>query len=370
MDRLTENKIVLVVRATRLSDLKARFATNMQAKFYVSRLGGDFADYEKEDSAYQTAIAEARQILSGLGRVQIVQRALLPNFVFGPEDIVVALGQDGLVANTLKYLNGQPLVGVNPDPQRWDGRLLPFKVRDLDKIVREVLLRGRPMKSVTMAKVTLNTGPTLHAVNDFFIGPRTHISARYQIRLGEVAENHSSSGVIISTGLGSTGWLKSLLTGAAAITQSAESVLGSTGHWPVPSGDSPDGIGVMAGDRLREIAPHVPVGGSPTASGGSPGLPMKARRKQNTSNRLELNSEFAWDADYLYFTVREPFPTRTTGASLVFGRVTAQQPLIIESQMGENGVIFSDGIEQDFLEFNSGTRAMIGIADRKGVLVE
>src|SRR5882762_2532570 len=160
--RLTEDKIILVVRATRLADLKARFATKMQAKFYVGRLGGDFSDYEKEDTAYQAAIAEARQILTGLGRVQVVQRALLPNFVFGPEDIVVALGQDGLVANTLKYLSGQPLLGVNPDPPRWDGQLLPFTVRDLEKIIPEVLLRRRPVKQVTMAKVTLNTGPSLY----------------------------------------------------------------------------------------------------------------------------------------------------------------------------------------------------------------
>ena len=80
-------------------------------------------------------------------------------------------------------------------------------------------------------------------------------------------------------------------------------------------------------------------------------------------------NDFQWDSDYLFFTVREPFPTRTTGASLVFGRVTRDAPLVIESQMAENGVIFSDGIEQDFLEFNSGARAVIGVADRTGVLV-
>src|SRR5947208_15758848 len=113
MDRLTENKIILVVRATRLADLQARFATRMQAKFYVSRLGGDFADYEREDTAYQEAQRAAMQILSEAGRVQVVPRAMLPNFVFGPGDIVVTLGQDGLVANTLKYLDGQPLLGVN-----------------------------------------------------------------------------------------------------------------------------------------------------------------------------------------------------------------------------------------------------------------
>lgn len=311
MNRLTETKIILVVRATRLADLKAKFATKSQARFYVSRLGGDFSDYEREDANYQTAISEAHRLLGDLGRVQLVQRAFLPNFVFGEQDIVVALGQDGLVANTLKYLNGQPLVGVNPDPKRYDGQLLPFQVPQLDKIMREVLRGGRSKREVTMAEASLNTGLSLCAVNDLFIGVKSHGSARYRITLGKAAENHSSSGVIVSTGLGSTGWFKSLMAGAA-------------------------GVAVAAG---------------------------RAEAKQ------AQDMTFPWESNHLFFTVREPFPSNTTGAGLVFGKVTPQQPLVIESLMGENGVIFSDGIEHDFLEFNSGTRATITISKRKGRLV-
>jgi len=55
--------------------------------------------------------------------------------------------------------------------------------------------------------------------------------------------------------------------------------------------------------------------------------------------------------------------------SLVFGRVTRQEPLTLVSQMPENGVIFSDGIEADYLEFNSGTQAVVDVADKKGYLV-
>lgn len=311
MNRLTETKIILVVRATRLADLKARFATKSQARFYVSRLGGDFSDYEREDANYQEAIQQAQHTLSELGRVQLVQRAFLPNFMFGEQDIVVALGQDGLVANTLKYLDGQPLVGVNPDPKRYDGQLLPFQVGNLEKVMREVLHGGRPRREVTMAEAKLNTGLSLCAVNDLFIGVKSHGSARYRIALGKAAENQSSSGVIVSTGLGSTGWFKSLMTGAA-------------------------GVAVAAGRAEAKRAPDM---------------------------------TFPWEADHLYFTVREPFPSNTTGAGLVFGKVTARQPLIIESQTGENGVIFSDGIEHDFLEFNSGSKATISISKRKGCLV-
>ncbi|HKZ79221.1 MAG TPA: hypothetical protein VJ124_13040 [Pyrinomonadaceae bacterium] len=162
-----------------------------------------------------------------------------------------------------------------------------------------------------MAKAELNNGQSLYAVNDLFIGPKSHVSARYLIRSGGREEQHSSSGLIVSTGLGSTGWLKSLFAGALGI---ASSVVAS-------------------------------------------GPPFIAR------------SEFEWDANYLLFTVREPFPSRTSSASLVFGRVTREEPLVLISQMPENGVVFSDGIESDFLEFNSGTQATITTAERRGQLV-
>ena len=330
MNRLTENKIVLVTRPTRLAELVVRFNTVSQARFYIEHQGADFQDYLREDETYHHALVAAQKALSQIGRVQMVDRGFLPNFVFAPENTVVTLGQDGLVANTLKYLAGQPVVGVNPDPARWDGKLLPFKVADLDKLMPEVFAHRRPTRSVTMAKAVLNNGQTMYAVNDLFIGPKSHGSARYVIRSGDASETHSSSGVIVSTGLGSTGWLKSLLTGAAAITQSAGTVLAQ---------QAAEGMG-------------------------------RANRNQKGKIRLNLKTEFAWDANYLFFTVREPFPTHTTGASLVFGRVTPETPLSLQSQMAENGVIFSDGIEKDFLEFNSGTQATIGIAEKKGVLVE
>jgi hypothetical protein len=162
-----------------------------------------------------------------------------------------------------------------------------------------------------MAKAALDNGQILHAVNDLFIGVKSHVSARYIVQRGSDEEHHSSSGMIVSTAVGSTGWFKSLMTGAVAIAS-----------------------------RLSRIDLDVP----------------------------EFD-EFTWDAGHLYFTVREPFPSKTSGASLVFGKITRDEPLNLISQMPENGVIFSDGIESDFLEFNSGTHATISVAEKKGYLV-
>lgn len=217
MYRQSENKIILVTRSTQLEELIYRFNTVEQSKFYIQQMGADFSDYQLEHNNYIKAKQTVESTLKKMGRLQILERTFLPNFIFGENDTVVVLGQDGLVVNTAKYLTTQPIIAINPDPKRWDGILLPFKKDDLDKIIPEVFNKQRPIKKITMAKAELNDGQTLYAVNDLFIGPKTHTSARYHLQLGKKQEYQSSSGIIISTGLGATGWLTSILVGANAI---------------------------------------------------------------------------------------------------------------------------------------------------------
>ena len=85
---------------------------------------------------------------------------------------------------------------------------------------------------------------------------------------------------------------------------------------------------------------------------------------------MQPSQHFKWDADYLYFSVREPWPSKTSSADITFGRITARKTLRIVSLMPENGVIFSDGIESDYLPFNSGTEAIVTLANKKGCLIK
>lgn len=137
----TDRKVVLVTRKTRLDELVARYHSIAQARFYLEHLGADFADYLREHETYLKAKESALAVIARFQRRQVTDRHFLPNFLFGPDDIMIALGQDGLVANTMKYLDGQPLVGVNPDPARYDGILLPFQTRDLAVVLPAVALR-------------------------------------------------------------------------------------------------------------------------------------------------------------------------------------------------------------------------------------
>lgn len=311
MSDALRHKLVLVTRKSRLQELIARFNTVEQARFQVQRQGADFADYESEHAALVAAAQIAEQALARHGRVQRLDRSHLPRFLFSPDEPVVVLGQDGLVANTLKYLDGQPVIGVNPDPALWEGALLPFKPSDLDDLLPQFFAGRRASRSVCMAEASLADGQRLLAVNDFYIGAKSHVSSRYRIRVSGKEERQSSSGVIVSTGLGSTGWFRSVLAGS---------------------------IGV---------------------SGREPPAALKALQEKG----------FGWDEPRLFYSVREPWPSRTTHAHLVFGELPEGQSLSLVSEMPENGVIFSDGLESDFLSFASGTEVRIGLAKRRGVLL-
>jgi NAD kinase len=308
--RAEDRKVILVTRHTRLEELVARHHTLAQARFYVEHLGADFSDYVRESEAYADSLRTVVAALQTWGRHQVIDRAHLTNFLFAADDIIVALGQDGLVANTLKYLNGHPLIGVNPEPKRWDGVLLPIEPRELAATLPLVAAEKRPTRSVTMAEAKLSDGQVLRAVNDLFIGPRTHTSALYDIDYRGETERQSSSGLIVSTGLGSTAWLKSVVSGSLGIANA------------------------LGQGAARDYAP------------------------------------MPWDTDHLVFAVREPFESRTTQAQLIYGDIAASEQLTLRSRMPDNGVIFSDGIEADFLRFTASMSAEIGISANRGVLVQ
>jgi NAD kinase len=301
-------KLVVVTRRTRLEELIDRFNTRGQARFYIEHAGGDFSDYEREHDAYHRSLDQLRRDLDfGLPR-QMVDRSLVPTLTFGPHDLVVTLGQDGLVANVAKYAGAQPIVGVNPDPERFDGTLLPFLASAAQDAVTQVLNGAATMRAVTLAAVQLGDGQQLLAFNDLFIGTRTHTSARYRIRAGARTEAQSSSGVLVSTGAGSTGWMSSVFNMAAGVTAFA---------------------------------------------GGAGGQPIR----------------FTWEDPRLMFAVREPFISRHSAASIVAGWIDADQEIYFESLMPSGGVIFSDGIEADYLEFNSGAIGRVRAASQRAMLV-
>jgi NAD kinase len=312
-DLASLDKIVVVTRKTPLEDLVLRLNSKSQARFYLEQNNVSFEEYEQADLQYQRALQSVKQQLPRQLKTQFLDRDLLPTYQFGERDLVITLGQDGLVVNVAKYLTTQPILALNPDPKRLDGVLIPFAYSELQKWLERTLQGKVKVTNISMARAVLNDGQVLYAVNDLFIGMRSHGSARYLLELNGRSEQQSSSGLIVSTGAGCTGWFRSITTGAWRIAQYFGGVT----------------------DDLS--SPEV----------------------------LSLG----WDSELLWFSVREPFISKTSRADLVFGQLERGQKIVLTSQMPDAGIIFSDGIESDYLAFNSGTTVEISLAARQAHLI-
>lgn len=294
---------IIIKNKTRLEALIERFNTKAQARFYIESSGGSFQEYVEEHEKFQQSFLEVQTQLSRVIKNKVVEREFVPSYIFSEKNMIIVVGQDGLVANVAKYSKKIPIVAVNPDEERYDGVLLPFNVKNFLNGVISVINESFSFKEMRFAEAVLNDGQKLLAVNDLFIGISSHSSARYKIILNGKEEVHSSSGVIVSTKTGSTGWLSSVFNMV---------------------------YGIVGSKKLKY----------PT-----------------------LNEED------LYFAVREPFKSKRTQTDICGGSIKKGNKLMIESLMPNNGFIFSDGIEQDFLQFNSGATVEIRLSDEEAVLV-
>ena len=204
-------RIVLVHRRSELDELIDRHATYGQAEFFLRSRGRDIAGVQARHDAVEAAIATVQAAVPSGSRQAIVERSDLDRYLFAPEDVIVAVGQDGLVANVAKYLRGQPVLGIDPEPGINAGVLVPFSPAEARAQLVAITHGRAAVAERAMVEARLDDGQTLLALNDVYVGSPGHQSSRWTLAdpaRGE--ERQSCSGLIAGTGTGSTGWISSI----------------------------------------------------------------------------------------------------------------------------------------------------------------
>ena len=207
-------RVVVVTRQTEYAALLARHGTREQARFFLATHGQTLESLETVDAGSRKAIVAVSAAIPVEWRRARVDRGDLDRFLFEPGDLVVAVGQDGLVANVAKYLTGQLVIGCNPDPERNEGVLVrhaPAAAAKLIPVAATAAAVGDlGVEERTMVRATLDDGSGLLALNEIFAGHQSHQSARYRLAAEGREERQSSSGIVVTTGTGATGWGRSI----------------------------------------------------------------------------------------------------------------------------------------------------------------
>ncbi|GIG87054.1 diacylglycerol kinase catalytic domain-containing protein [Plantactinospora endophytica] len=204
-------RIVVVSRRSELDELLAHHGTRAAAGYYLGQRGRDLAEVVARHDALQAALTTVGAAVPADWRRGRADRDDLARFPFAPEDVVVAVGQDGLVANVAKYLDGQPVLGVDPEPGQNAGVLVRFAPAEVARLLPAVVAGRAPVRERTMVRAALDDGQELIGLNEVYAGHPGHQSARYLLSTADGRrERQSSSGLVVGTGTGATGWCASI----------------------------------------------------------------------------------------------------------------------------------------------------------------
>jgi len=269
-------RAVVVHRRSELDLLLERHGTRGQAEFFLRSRGRDLAVVQHRHDALHEALRQVDAAIPGGWRRAAVERADLPRLRFDPEDVVLAVGQDGLVANVAKYVADQPVIGVDPEPGVNPGVLVRHHAASTRGLLTAIAAGTATGERRCMVEAVLDDGQALRALNELYVGDAGHQSARYRLFppspvevVGVVGgddanhragERQSSSGLLIGTGTGATGWCASLARDRVA----APPLPGPLDQqlawfvreaWPSPSTFTGQTQGLLAaGEVLRVLA--------------------------------------------------------------------------------------------------------------------
>jgi NAD kinase len=297
------DRVVIVTKPTRLEELVDEHMNEGVAAFVLDSHGQSIAPYQEEDARYRRALDTVRQSIPNDLMTAILPRAEIPQFMFRETDLVIPCGPDGLFVNVAQYVDRQLVLGVNPDPASVTGKLMTFSPHQVRNVIERIRKGEYGVDALPFAKAVIDNDRTVWGLNDIFIGRSDQVSARYTITFGMRSEHQSSSGVIVSTGVGASGWMRA--------------------------------IQAMFEGLSDEVEPSYALSRLPS--------PVEPE---------------------LVFVVREPFPTPTTGVSVVTGRVVPGGALELVCEMSKGGVIFSDGIVERAVPWGAGSTVVITVGDR------
>ncbi len=130
-------------------------------------------------------------------------------------DVVISIGGDGTALSASHFIRNIPLLAVNSNNKKSEGALTTLEVDSLEKSLVKIVAGNYQVEKLERIEAEINgKKQNLLALNEIFIASeKAYLISKYKIKIvgggSKVEEEQLSSGLIFSTGTGSTAWFKS-----------------------------------------------------------------------------------------------------------------------------------------------------------------
>lgn len=125
-------------------------------------------------------------------------------------DLIVTLGGDGTLLRASQHVVATPMLGINVDPQAKEGYLLQCGVGNYLQYLQRIVKKMYRVRSLARLACFVNAKKISSlALNEFYVGhSSSHQLSHYLLHIGSWREQQKSSGILVSTAAGSTGWAR------------------------------------------------------------------------------------------------------------------------------------------------------------------
>lgn len=201
-------KILVVTKQSKLEWEREKFG--LDEKGIRAKYSSEHANLDAILKAHERQLATRKELHTLLPDADFLSMDKLVNPVRN-YDAVLSLGGDNSFIYVTHYLDPSiPVIGINSDPGRSLGKLCAWNSSDLARVVRHLQEENYKIEKWPRLQATIDDKSLIPATSEYYFGEdrSKDMSRHVLIHRGKQYEQ-KSSGIILATGAGSTGWRSS-----------------------------------------------------------------------------------------------------------------------------------------------------------------
>jgi len=201
------SKIIIVPKRTKLElDM---YLLGLNQEQVIEKYKKENVNIERIIRSHENQKANLDRLKKYFDDEQFYRRENFTKDIADKAELIISFGGDNHFQYVSHFVNSNILMGINSDPKSSEGALTYFNADHLEDIITKLKKDNFEVEEWVRLEVKLGNETYLATAEVFLGEDRRKMMSRYILELNGKKEEQKSSGLLVVTGAGSTGWYDS-----------------------------------------------------------------------------------------------------------------------------------------------------------------